>query len=1518
MKSNQVKPQSFGMSVSSTENKSHSQPQYTNNLEITNNSRELQNLSSNHPHVSNEGHARLITETSADLLEKVVMTNNTLIAWPIRLSSVCVMEQHEQKSQEPENSPNPVVDSLVEADIKRPDTAESIPKSTMSMSLQVDGLFSPPMVNIGARIQLKNYLPEYNVLVRNTNSPGTKVEISDAGSDIPQIRFTCTSPIDIDKTSGQWQVIANSSVGTTTPEDLAGEHAQFDASPSRTHADMQSPSAQHAGPTELPTNFISPLDDFRVETKLECDQQEQQPKAKTLVNLSLIPPNDSIQPSIITENDTQLSDMQPIPTSDQMASAPPSDRASDAPVHDKTVSDRGNIVKNHSIESADPKQPETHYDEYENVPGTGASHQDEQAEVNHDYLPGEASESQTKSKCSVSYKNQVELTGGQAVICDEQPQQLIQSYCESVGPNDVRIDKVSVLKEDENLEVKLGHFNSEQSEEAEKLVPGPSDPVTFVAPVSNVEDNPVQNILTTENHEDMETSRPTTHTGKHKDMSLNLQPAILPMSPETKKELEHSEAGRKFENSDTKRSMSPTEQGAQSIQSDQRLSISSHSAVNVVDANPETSTVSRFELREHRDKQSVDDKTHGSIHLVDQDQLIANNPPETRTPNRNQKDDLIQTLADTIQEQESEVLVGGSEEIEKKNDLVVDHISGHLPEDQPENLSIKLESSKKSDEVNNEEEGQQRANTFDKVSNGMQASDLQSQGHSEHSLRCFSTRLEEQPLGESREVGKQPVGQNDGSEPEVVPIELQVVQPTTNATVSPIMHANKAVVEIDREIDNPKRLTPEAKVNTVKSSTSAGSTQDLQRARPVLCDAEINTCLDVDLPVTYDDGGENSESSHSMHHYRRHHRRHYRGSPTDEGQKRIGMGLSRYGTQKRARSNRPTCQLREGFKKMPWIKRPPRSGTVPRATEENLGVCGHCGGPIKSSEVEHLEEQPRASVDLHGAEDPSDETSSTTQTGSETSEMQRATITLLNTLTTTAELLRNQYKRQKAYFLKAASMQQKHDSRSQKAIIKETKPVTNRSDSKLLEAHEANDAQNSSCAEPYFTVERMGKSVMHVRNIRLHDMIHSPYFGHGRIRNKCEKSLVDRSVQCMKEENEVVSVVSQNQEVPLTGCHIYQQDRRPAVPLNTLQPINNKTNDSEWTIQGSDAESHSQKFAEVTHKAQLCQQLHCNQCSLIPEHTNQETVEHDPSQMTTTLNCCPNPIKKIIPSIEKFSIQCPTDTVESVFLGGGPVSSKDLSNIPKTSSEELPFLGMDDGSQQMTLSADAPFTDLSLFETSACDNSAITNPNRSATTFTNKCIMGVHEVSPTRHDHWPTNNPAYIRRTSERESIGSMHGEHGKHFPMTQSERIQVYSISPETTRTDSINRVKTPTKPTCLPNTERGLSQSSRTAQICSRYSSAVCSRPGLHVYLGDVHVTELRGIKSQTHELHGPSMKVSENSAKLLTVTEFCDSDSTSEQPSTVRMQEDKHLCVNPDNRQSILTSEISDLVRKAVNLS
>ncbi|KAA3680243.1 uncharacterized protein DEA37_0002500 [Paragonimus westermani] len=678
------------MSVSPTQNKSQSQPQYTDYLEII-------NLGSNQPHLSNEGHARLITETNANLLEKVVVTNNTLMAWPIRLSSVCVMEQREQKSQEPEKSPNPVVDPLVEAAIKRPDKAESIPKSTMSMSLQVDGLLSPPMVNIEARVQFKNYLVEYNVPVRNTISPGTKGEICDARTDVPQIRFTCTSPIDTDKTSGPWQVIASSSVGTKTPEDLAGEHAQFDASHSRNHADTQSPSAQHADPNELPTNFISPLDNFRVETKLQCDQREQQPEAKSLVNLSVIPPNDPIQPRMITENDTQQPDMQPVPTSDQMDSGPPFDRASGAPVHDNTVSEPSNIVKNHSVESTDPKQPETHYDEYENVPGTDTSHQNEQAEVNHDYLPGEASESQAKSKCFTSYENQMELTGGQAVICDEQPQQLIQSYCESVGPNDVRVDKVSVSKEDENLEVKLGHFNSEQSEEAEKLVPGPSDPVTPVTPVNKVEDGPVQNILTTENHADTETSGPTTHTGKHKDMSLVVQPAILPISPETKKEVEHSEVGNEVGNFDTKRSMSATEQGAQSFQSDQRLSIPLHSAINVVDTNPETSTVSRFELREHGAEQFVDDQTHGSTHLVGHDQLIANNPPETKTYNRNQKDDVTQTLANTIQEQEGEVLIGGSKEIKRKDDLMTDHTSGHPPEDHLENLSIELESNKKSD-----------------------------------------------------------------------------------------------------------------------------------------------------------------------------------------------------------------------------------------------------------------------------------------------------------------------------------------------------------------------------------------------------------------------------------------------------------------------------------------------------------------------------------------------------------------------------------------------------------------------------------------------------------------------------------------------------------------------------------------------------------------------------------------------------------------------------------------------------
>ncbi|KAF5399809.1 hypothetical protein PHET_07167 [Paragonimus heterotremus] len=1509
------------MSVSPTENKSYSQPQYTNNLEITNNSRELQNLGSNQPHVSNEGHARVTTETNADLLEKVVVTNDTVIAWPIRLSSVNVMEQYEQKIQEPEKPPNPVVDPPEEADVKRPATAESIPKSAMSMSLQVDGLFGPPIVNIQTRVQLKNYLPEYNVLVQNTISPGTKGEISDVSPDVPQIRFTCTSPIDTDKTNGQWQVITNSSVRTTTPEDLAREHAQFDAPHNRNHAGTQSPSEQYGGSNELQVNFINPLDNSQVDTKLECDQQEQ-PEAKTIINFSLIPPNDPVQPSAITENDPQPPNTQSIPSPNQMASTLPPDQVIDAPVQDNTGSEPDNIAGNQSGEFTDSKQPEPRHDESEDLHSTGTNHQEGQTEVSHDYPPGEASESQTKSTCPTSYKNQMELTGGQAVICDEQPQQLIQSYCESVGPNDVRVDKVSVSKEDENLEVKLGHFNSEHSEESEKLVSGPGELIAPLASVSNVEDNPVQDILTIEINADWETPRPKTHMEKNTDMSLTVQPDILPMTPETRNKVEPSEDENEVENSNIKHTIPPTEQGAQSVQSEQRPSTPLHSAVNVIDTNLETSTVSQSELREHRAEQSIDDLGHDSIHLVDQDQPIANNSPETQTSNRDQKDDVIETLANRIQEQEGEVLVEGTKEIEQKDDSVKAHTSEQELENQPQNLSMEHESSKKSDgkstSMNNEQEGQHGVkNITDEISNKTQTSDLQSQGHSEHSSRLFSARLEEQSLEEAKKVEKQSVEQGGGSEPEVVPAELEVIQPTTDAAVSPIMHAGEAVVEVNGEFDNPKQLTPEVKVNSVKSSTSADSIQDSQRLRPVLCDAEVNTCLDIDLPAAYDDGGEDSESSHSMHHYRRHHRRHYRGGPIDEKQKRVEVSLSRHGTQKRASSNRPTCQLRQEFRKPSWTKRPPRSGTVPRATEENFCVCGHCGGSMKPGDVEHLEEQLRASVDLHGAEDPSDETSSTTQTGSETSEMQRVTMTLLNTLTTTAELLRNQYKRRKAYFLKAASMQQKCDGRAQKANAKETKPVINTSDSKPMETHEVNDVQNSSCAEPYSAVERMGKSLMHVRNVRLHDMIQSPCCGQNRVRNKCRKSVMDRSVQCMKEEK-VASIVSWNQEVHFAGCHIYQRDRTPAVPLNTLQMTNRKITDSEWTAEESDATSCSQKFVEVTHKTQLCHQSHCNQCSPIPVHTNQETVEHDPSQIITTLNCCSNLIKKTIPSIENPSIQCPSDTVESVFLDDQPVSSKDLSNIPKMSSEDLPFSGTDEGSQQMTSSADAPFTDLSLFETSAFDTSAITNSTRSATSLTDKCVLGVHEVSPTRHGQWPTKNPVHIWRTSERESIGSVHDECGEQFLTTQSKRIHVYPISPETTRTNSTSRAKTSMKPTCFPNTGQSLSHSSRTAQTCSRYSSEVCGRPQLQVYLGDVHVRELNGLKPPTHELHGPSMKVGENGTSLLRVTEFCDSDSTSEQPTTMEMQDDKHLCVDQANRQSILTSQISDLVRRTVNLS
>ncbi|CAL8068221.1 unnamed protein product [Calicophoron daubneyi] len=259
-----------------------------------------------------------------------------------------------------------------------------------------------------------------------------------------------------------------------------------------------------------------------------------------------------------------------------------------------------------------------------------------------------------------------------------------------------------------------------------------------------------------------------------------------------------------------------------------------------------------------------------------------------------------------------------------------------------------------------------------------------------------SENLEEKPAEE--EKSRKASVEQTGTEKEVAePPEV-----TASQELLPVLSATESAPESGVNEKPEKKDTVEDE-KTLKETNKR--------------DAEVNTGReDIMYPP---EAGENEESewSQTVHRFHYSHRRHF-------GPK--GANQERQRSPHRSHT-------------------PKKCNTLTRIVSEN---------PQDGSEVELYVRTPSSTFGRRIDEnhENSDEVSSNTATTTDTSDLQRMTLTLLNTLTTTAELLRTQYERRKARTLKQHKARTSHS----------TQPDINESRNEA----DALATKNASCAEP--------------------------------------------------------------------------------------------------------------------------------------------------------------------------------------------------------------------------------------------------------------------------------------------------------------------------------------------------------------------------------------------------------------------------------------------------------------------
>ncbi|CAH8656738.1 unnamed protein product [Dicrocoelium dendriticum] len=503
--------------------------------------------------MNNEGRARVTTETQVDLMEKIVVTNDTLVGWPIRLSSVNVHEHEEQQivSLDDARQAASPTKANVESSSKPMEFNDGVIQPSLSMSVQVGSVFNHQLLNgtgfnIQTRVELRSTSPEHNFMVQNVVGSFT-FTADPEGTELPAPSGPASERVD--QPVSQGQSATNSVIRAVEIEDSRTEVSQ----------------SEHT----------------ITESKLV---------ARTTENFE----NKHMHGSQVGQGGIWIK-------------------------NDEALSKQGSDLPQYSVMSEPPAKTERQHS--------------------------------CVADCACPF-SQAELIGGQATVCDELPQQVVQTQYEGVGPLGVTVDRVPVSKSEENIELKLGHLASAQSQESERLESRFGEVPLQATQADDVDrQEPATGILHNTRAEHNPSVKLIGVSDEDKAESL----IVLAKTAEENKPVSENEVegAVKSERSSTKDTPTLVE-SYQMDRIEEKPMSTSHSVLNVVDSGEETVVATKVDQDEQWAEQSV----KGPLSETLQEPVSATSPEVLDVP-QSEKQNVLQSPGGSQTEQPLEVHYSG-------------------------------------------------------------------------------------------------------------------------------------------------------------------------------------------------------------------------------------------------------------------------------------------------------------------------------------------------------------------------------------------------------------------------------------------------------------------------------------------------------------------------------------------------------------------------------------------------------------------------------------------------------------------------------------------------------------------------------------------------------------------------------------------------------------------------------------------------------------------------------------------
>ncbi|TGZ73158.1 hypothetical protein CRM22_001679 [Opisthorchis felineus] len=1025
-------------------------------------------------HTGYEGRARLTKEIQVDLLEKVVVSHDTVVAWPIRLSSMCIFEQ--QNNESPHHDQEPSRQTYPYQTEQRVTATSPIP--TLSMSFQVGNLAKSPLfnhgpgINIQTWVQFDNSSPECNLLVENRVSP---VPLGELGVVSPTGTPKAKSSPDKENVARQWQVTTNgrfqtnlvdSPVGKTgVPDEIKDDVHKFSPVPDNM-AQPQANQTQSIVIREWSSGLesVPKQEGAAVNQAVPASTESRKYDSPTLMNeqkqtlekkLSEPPTaqDGSLVEIIGSQTITREQTLQEAIGSVCAGPEPTNLTVGEVKVSDISVEQTKSVALQElekqasGIGGLEQIQPQTNSGMSFQIMTKLDVTEDTQMELTaHVSRPKNTMMVQTPrlamaaESCkepevvqSEILPDQVEVNADQSAVKSKENQvENDPVFTSQSGIEQMVTGQLNILSSQndhpESFVGKLEEASGGQQVGEKEEVPvelSEEPPVYDTEPfVGKPEEVSKGQQVEGQNEVRAEFSGGPPLYGTEERLGATFAPSGLTYE----KKLESSDA--KFDESEVQ---SP------------RQSYEDHSALDgiplaetkeeVWTAIPgvqpvlaeEVPGVTSSVMQASEAGGESDHQKSGQSGMESRNQTYEehNSLPGSQIveegEKKKDKDAMVHEAIPTTPDEEIQADDGQADEPDKRSDRI------GLEENDEHARKQSHEDKRAEDSTFLYEEAAKRLSGY--IVGKMLTMRLTSSAENE---------LAEEPgASESSTAPPYPLGQvattsfESPSEREIIPQKPFIHQP---------------------ESDRNQECNPQ----------------------PQTRDVEVDTEF-IGAPVAKDqlEGHEDSEWSHSLHHYRHRRRHHYRGLSGEKALRQTDLELP-YGTNKRHHS---TSRLKCGtVKPHSGKQRPARPTTATGVQEGVLSICEMCGTPRAPSELDYPE---KVSLERPGFEDRSDDTCSTTRTFSETSELQKVTMTLLNTLTTTAELLRNQYKRQRAAM-------KRYRARNQRSTSREPRSDLVHSESKLIQDKEMSYVKNTSCAEPYSPTNRLFNSIPCITKQQLH------------------------------------------------------------------------------------------------------------------------------------------------------------------------------------------------------------------------------------------------------------------------------------------------------------------------------------------------------------------------------------------------------------------------------------------------